>query len=143
MTGQRAQTPVNSTIKRRPSPELGFALTLAGLAGLAVGHVVEHVLHGAAVRQRARPHLAVGLLPPLALVRVEQQNQLLLDQLPLLRVGRGAGGGHGHAPSAAAAGQGQQGGLLLGLLHVREDERRRGTTELKQACHSCTTSSLV
>lgn len=69
-----------------------FGLTLAGFAGLAVCHVVENILHGPAVGQRARSHLAVGLLAPLALVGVEQQNQLLLDQLALLRVSRGACG---------------------------------------------------
>lgn len=62
-------------------------LTLTGLAGLAVGHVVENVLHGPAVGQGTGPHLAVGLFAPLALVRMEQQDQLLLDQLALLRVG--------------------------------------------------------
>lgn len=44
--------------------------------------------------QVALPHFPVGLLPPLALVRVEQKDQLLLDQLPFLRVcgwGRCAG----------------------------------------------------
>lgn len=60
---------------------------MAGLAGLTVGHVVEDVLHGAAVGQSARPHLAIGLLPPLALVCVEQQDQLLLNELALLGVG--------------------------------------------------------
>lgn len=55
-----------------------------------MSHVVEHVLHGAAVGQVALPHLPVGLLPPLALVRMEQEDQLLLDQLPFLGVcGRG------------------------------------------------------
>lgn len=59
-----------------------------------MSHVVEHILHGAAVRQVALPNLAVGLLSPLALVCVEQEDQLLLNQLPLLRVrsrGRCAG----------------------------------------------------
>ena len=72
-----------------PFPYPTQVLTLAGLAGLAVGHVVEDVLHGAAVGQIARAHLAVGLFSPLALVRVQQEHQLLLDQLALLRVGRG------------------------------------------------------
>lgn len=50
-------------------------------------HVIEHALHGLAVRQRALPRLAVGLaLAALTLVRVQQQHQLLLDQLALLRV---------------------------------------------------------
>lgn len=94
-------------------------LTLTGLAGLAVGHVVEDVLHGPAVRQGAGPHLAVGLLTPLALVRVEQQDQLLLDQLPLLRVRRGTGGNtltpnHSHWH------------LLLRLgLHAQTDKQTR------------------
>ena len=62
------------------------------LAGLARGHVVQHVLHGAAVRQTALRHLAAVLsdlvVPPLTLVSVEQEDQLLLDELPLLGVGR-------------------------------------------------------
>ena len=69
-------------------------LTLAGLAGLAVGHVVQHVLHGAAVGKVALPHLAVRLLSPLALVGMEQEHQLLLDQLAFLRVGRRRRSGH-------------------------------------------------
>ena len=89
-------------------------LTLAGLAGLAVGHVVQHVLHGATVRQGAGPHLPVGLLSTLALVCVEQQDQLLLDQLALLRVSRGAGRRRWSATRTAS--QGQHGRLLLGLL---------------------------
>ena len=59
-----------------------------------MSHVVEHVLHGAAMGQVALPHFPVGLLPALALVRVEQEDQLLLDQLPFLGVccrGRCAG----------------------------------------------------
>lgn len=67
-------------------------LTLTGLAGLAVGHVVEDVLHGPAVGQGTGAHLAIGLLTPLALVCMEQQDQLLLDQLALLRVGRRTSG---------------------------------------------------
>lgn len=55
-----------------------------------MGHVIEDVLHGAAVGQRARTHLAVSLLAPLALVGVKQQDQLLLDQFALLWVGSGA-----------------------------------------------------
>lgn len=55
-----------------------------------MSHVVEHVLHGAAVGQVALPHFPVGLLPPLAFVCVEQEDQLLLNQLPFLGVcGRG------------------------------------------------------
>lgn len=67
-----------------------LSLTLAGFSCLAVGHVVEDVLHGAAVGQGTGAHLSVGLLSPLALVGVKQQDQLLLDQFALLRVGRGA-----------------------------------------------------
>ena len=66
-------------------------LTGALAAGLALGHVVEDLLHRAAVRERAGLVLSsahgVLPLPPLALVCVQQQHQLLLDQLPLLRVG--------------------------------------------------------
>lgn len=72
-------------------PTLLLSLTLAGLAGLAVGHVVENVLHGAAVGQRALPHLSVGLLPPLALMCMEQQDQLLLNEFALLGVSCWAG----------------------------------------------------
>lgn len=54
-------------------------LTLTGFASLAVSHVVEHIFHGATVGQVALPNFAVGLLPPLALVRVEEENQLLLN----------------------------------------------------------------
>lgn len=65
-------------------------LTLARFASLAVCHVVEDVLHSAAVRKGTGPHLTVGLLSPLALVCMKQQDQLLLDQLPLLWVSCGA-----------------------------------------------------
>lgn len=65
-----------------------------------MSHVVEHILHGAAVGQVALPHLPVGLLPPLALVRVEQEDELLLDELPLLRVGSGGCGAWSHPHSA-------------------------------------------
>jgi len=51
--------------------------------------MVENVLHGAAVGQVALPHFPVSLLPPLALVRVQQEDELLLNQLPLLGVGGG------------------------------------------------------
>lgn len=54
-------------------------------------HMVQHSLHSLAVRQGALPRLAVGLLlAALALVRVQQQHELLLDQLALLRVCDGA-----------------------------------------------------
>lgn len=62
------------------------------LAGLARGHVVQHVLHRPAVWQGALPHLrrvpCVLLLPisSLTLMSMEQEDQLLLDQLPLLRI---------------------------------------------------------
>ena len=60
----------------------------AGLARLTSGHVVENILHGPAVGESALPLLTAGLLPvsPGTLVGVEEQHQLLLDQLPLLRV---------------------------------------------------------
>lgn len=83
-------------------------------------HVVEDVLHGPAVGQRASSHLAVGLLAPLALVGVEQQNQLLLDQLALLRVGRGA---CGHALTCYHSNR-----HLLGL---RGERRNGGVTVLQ------------
>lgn len=73
-----------------------YSLTLAGFASLAVCHVVEDVLHGAAVGQGAGPHLPVGLLAPLALMCMEQQDQLLLNEFALLGIGRRA---CGHATS--------------------------------------------
>lgn len=54
-------------------------LTLTGFASLAVSHVVEDVLHSATVGQVALPDFTIGLLPPLALVCMEQEDQLLLD----------------------------------------------------------------
>lgn len=74
----------------RSVQKTSVSLTLAGLASLAVGHVVEDVLHGTAVGQSAGPHLPIGLLPPLALVCMEQQDQLLLNEFALLGVGRRA-----------------------------------------------------
>lgn len=88
-------------------------LTLAGFASLTMRHVVEDVLHGAAVRQSTGSHLPVGLLPTLALVCVEQQDQLLLDQLALLRIGRWARRRDRHS---AAVGQWEHRCLLLWLL---------------------------
>ena len=65
----------------------------ARLAGLAGSHVVEDVLHGAAVGEGALAHLlSLRLLlllfsiSPLTLVGVQQKYQLLLDQLPLFWV---------------------------------------------------------
>lgn len=75
--------------------------------------MVEYVLHSAAVREGAGPHLSIGLLSSLALVCMEQQYQLLLDQLPLLRVSCGAGRRHCHT---SAAGQREHRRLLLRLL---------------------------
>lgn len=88
-------------------------LTLAGLASLAVGHVVEDVLHCAAVRKSTRPHLTVSLLPALALVCVKQQDQLLLDQFAFLRVSCGARRCHRHTSTASHR---EHGRLLLRLL---------------------------
>ena len=57
---------------------------------MANSHVIEYILHGLAVRQGARgivsAHAVLLLLSPLALVRMEQQDQLLLNLLPLFRV---------------------------------------------------------
>lgn len=75
--------------------------------------MVEYVLHSAAVREGTGPHLSIGLLSSLALVCMEQQYQLLLDQLPLLRVSCGAGRRHRHT---STAGQREHCRLLLRLL---------------------------
>lgn len=61
-------------------------LTLARLASLAMGHVVKDVLHGTTMGQSAGPHLPIGLFPPLALMCMEQQDQLLLNEFALLWV---------------------------------------------------------
>lgn len=93
-------------------------LTLAGFASLAVRHVIKDVLHSAAVRQGAGPHFPISLFSSLALMCVEQQDQLLLDQLALLRVCCGACRRHCHT---SAAGQWEHRCLLLRrlLLHGR------------------------
>ncbi len=58
----------------------GGAVGLAAIPSLvALGHVGEHVAHGAAVR-----HIALSVRALRALVRVQQEHELLLDQLPLL-----------------------------------------------------------
>lgn len=46
-------------------------LTLAGFAGLTVGHVIKDVLHGSAVGQVALADLSVGLLSAMALVSMQ------------------------------------------------------------------------
>ncbi len=59
-------------------------LTCTGPPGLALSHMIEDVLHRATVRKVARAvvggaiHLLLSL-SPLALVSVEQENQLLLN----------------------------------------------------------------
>jgi hypothetical protein len=74
-------------------PGGGAVRHCARLAGLAGSHVVEDVLHGAAVGEGALAHLlSLRLLlllfsiSPLTLVGVQQKHQLLLDQLPLFWV---------------------------------------------------------
>ena len=61
---------------------------MAGFARLAVCHVVEDVLHRPAVGKVALPHLPVGLLPALALVSMQEEDKLLLDELALLWISR-------------------------------------------------------
>lgn len=78
-----------------------------------MGHVVEDVLHCAAVRKRARPHLTVSLLPALALVCMKQQDQLLLDQFAFLWVSCGARRCHSHT---SASSHWEHRRLLLRLL---------------------------
>ena len=81
--GPIAVLPVSDDLARG-----GAVVDSAGLARLTSGHVVENILHGPAVGESALPLLTAGLLPvsPGTLVGVEEQHQLLLDQLPLLRV---------------------------------------------------------
>jgi len=60
--------------------------TLPGLTG---SHVVEYILHSAAMWQDALHRMSSVLsdfsVPPFALVSVEQEDQLLLYQFPLFR----------------------------------------------------------
>lgn len=88
-----------------------------------MGHVVEDVLHCAAMRKSARPHLPISLLPALALVCMKQQDQLLLDQFAFLWVSCGARRCHRHT-SAASHGDHRclLLRLLLELLLIDEDE---------------------
>lgn len=51
-----------------------------------MGHVVEDVFHGTAMGQWTGLHFSIGLFPPLALMCMEQQDQLLLNEFALLRV---------------------------------------------------------
>lgn len=57
--------------------------------------MVQNLLHGATMWQRALNHLTTALsdfsISSLTFVGVEQQNQLLLNQLSLFGVGRGLG----------------------------------------------------
>ena len=103
----------------------------AGLPRLTSGHVVEDILHGPAVGEGALPLLAAGLLsvPPGALVGMEEQHQLLLDQLPLLRVRRVRGAGlHGpRTPGDASRGHHGAGGHLGEAVwdHLLRNSRAR------------------
>lgn len=118
-----------------------------------MSHVVEHVLHGAAVGQVALPHFTVGLLPPLALMRVEQEDQLLLNQLPFLGVcGRGRCAGtrpDGIEPNLRAthcccSADGYTtncSGLLL-LRGLRTERREEETSIYKTAAIRCYGSNL-
>ena len=69
--------------------QLPKGLTLAVPSSLTSCHVVEDILHGLAVREGAggvvSAHL-LFLLSPLALVCMQEQHQLLLNLLALLRV---------------------------------------------------------
>lgn len=65
-------------------------LTSTRFSCLALGHVLEHILHCLAVRQltwRLSTGCTVHLLATLALVSVQQEDQLLLDHLWLFGVG--------------------------------------------------------
>lgn len=79
-------------------------LTLTILASLAMSHVIEDVLHGAAMRQVALSDLAVGLLASLTFVSVKQENELLLDQFALLGIGGGRRSGRGGSRRDLGAG---------------------------------------
>ena len=119
----------------------------AGLPSLACRHVVEDVLHGAAVGQGALSQLGsvqvavLGLLlllpvSSLTLVGVQEKNQLLLDQFSLL----GVGGMRRSSPHAAGlrdalvgrTGHATGSGLLAGL-HGGTHGATRGTG-LLQLC---------
>lgn len=63
----------------------GGAVELAAVEALgAPGHVHQDVVHRAAVGHAAVGHFAARNLPLRALVRVQQEHELLLDELALL-----------------------------------------------------------
>lgn len=51
-------------------------------------HVVQDVLHRATVGKVALPYFPISLLAALALVGVQQEHELLLDELALLWISR-------------------------------------------------------
>lgn len=80
----RAVLPVADNLARRAA--VGHRTVLACLAAR---HMVQNVFHGFAVRQVALPLLAVSLVfTTLAVVRMQEQQQLLLDELALLWICR-------------------------------------------------------
>lgn len=60
----------------------------AAFAGLTIRHVIQDAFHRFAIRQGALPYFAVRLLAPLTFVRVQKENQLLLNESTFLRVRR-------------------------------------------------------
>lgn len=94
-------------------------LTLAGLASLAMCHVVEDVLHCAAVGEVALAHFPVGLLAPLTLVGMQEKNKLLLNELPLLRISCGGSRPHALGCRGHHARWLNLRGLLLALREIR------------------------
>lgn len=95
---------------------------LAGFASLAVGHVIEDILHGAAVWEVALPHLPIGLLASLTLVCMKQEHKLLLDEFAFLWVGSRCSGAHAWRGSRNHASLLDLRRLLLG--HGRQTRSR-------------------
>lgn len=78
-------------------------------------HVVQDVLHGATVGKVALPHFPVSLLPALALVSVQEEDKLLLDELALLWVSCVRSRTHSRGYRSHKAWLLDLGGLLLAL----------------------------
>ena len=59
---------------------------LTGFPSLTMCHVIQDIFHGSTVWEGAGSNLSIGLFPPLTLVSVKQEDQLLLNQFALLWV---------------------------------------------------------
>lgn len=82
--GARKHTHISS--RALPPGRQKTALTLTGFPSLTMCHVIQDIFHGSTVWEGAGSNLSIGLFPPLTLVSVKQEDQLLLNQFALLWV---------------------------------------------------------